>query len=149
MQLSLETATPSDLDAVKALVEAAYRPWVAEVGLEPGPLHDDYAARIAAGQVRLAQVDGRLAGLLVLIQAGDHLLLDNVAIAPGMQGRGLGRALVDKAEETAWRLGLPEVRLYTHARMTSNIALYERLGFHETHRVTEKGFDRVYMAKPV
>ena len=31
--------------------------------------------------------------------------------------------------------------------MTENLALYRRLGFHETGRISEKGYDRVYMAK--
>jgi hypothetical protein len=31
--------------------------------------------------------------------------------------------------------------------MTENIALYGRVGFRETARVSEKGFERVYMAK--
>ena len=35
--------------------------------------------------------------------------------------------------------------LYTHVLMTENQALYRRLGYVETGRVTEKGFDRVYM----
>lgn len=33
--------------------------------------------------------------------------------------------------------------------MTENIALYTRLGFKETGRICEKGFERVYMAKPL
>lgn len=31
--------------------------------------------------------------------------------------------------------------------MTENLALYGRLGFCETGRVSEKGYERVYMAK--
>jgi hypothetical protein len=31
--------------------------------------------------------------------------------------------------------------------MTENIALYTRIGFVETRRISEKGFDRVYMTK--
>ena len=31
--------------------------------------------------------------------------------------------------------------------MTENIALYLRIGFVETRRVSEKGYDRVYMTK--
>jgi hypothetical protein len=31
--------------------------------------------------------------------------------------------------------------------MTENIALYTRIGFVETHRISEKGYDRVYMTK--
>jgi hypothetical protein len=33
--------------------------------------------------------------------------------------------------------------------MTENIALYGRIGYAETHRATEKGLNRVYMAKPL
>jgi ribosomal protein S18 acetylase RimI-like enzyme len=31
--------------------------------------------------------------------------------------------------------------------MTENLALYRRLGFRETGRLGEKGYDRVYMSK--
>ena len=33
--------------------------------------------------------------------------------------------------------------------MTENIALYLRLGFAETHRAVEDGYERVFMRKPV
>lgn len=41
------------------------------------------------------------------------------------------------------------MRLYTNVLMTENLALYGRLGFRETGRVSEKGYERVYMAKAV
>ncbi len=63
------------------------------------------------------------------------------------QGQGLGRRLVAFAESEARRLGYAELRLYTHATMTENIALYTRLGFCETGRGREAGYDRVFMAK--
>ena len=47
----------------------------------------------------------------------------------------------------ARRRGHSQVRLYTHVLMVENVAIYGRLGFLETHRVTEKGYDRVYMTK--
>jgi hypothetical protein len=31
--------------------------------------------------------------------------------------------------------------------MTSNIALYQRTGYEITHRITERGLNRVYMEK--
>jgi ribosomal protein S18 acetylase RimI-like enzyme len=43
--------------------------------------------------------------------------------------------------------GWQEIRLYTNASMTENIALYRKIGYVETARVNEKGFDRVYMTK--
>ena len=63
------------------------------------------------------------------------------------QGKGHGRTLVAFAEAEARRRGHAEIRLYTHVLMAENLAIYGRLGFAETHRVTEKGYDRVYMMK--
>ena len=109
---------------------------------------DDYDRRIAAGQAWVLEDGGTVAGVLVLEDAeGSALLLDNVAVAPAAQGKGHGRALVAFAEEEACRRGCDQVRLYTHVLMTENLALYRRLGFHETRRISEKGYDRVYMAK--
>ena len=48
---------------------------------------------------------------------------------------------------TARRRGHVGLRLYTNVLMTENFALYERLGFRETGRVSEQGFERLYMAK--
>ena len=42
---------------------------------------------------------------------------------------------------------MSEIHLYTHALMTENIALYRRIGFVETQRVSEKGYERVYMTQ--
>jgi hypothetical protein len=41
------------------------------------------------------------------------------------------------------------VRLYIHALMARNIALYTKRGYVETDRREEKGFSRVFMAKRV
>ena len=51
------------------------------------------------------------------------------------------------AEERARFLGLPETRLYTHERMTANIAFYTRLGYDQVVRRVEDGFARVFMRK--
>jgi ribosomal protein S18 acetylase RimI-like enzyme len=91
--------------------------------------------------------DSAIVGILVLEQAPDGLLLDNIAVAPGQQGKGHGRRLLEFAEAEAMRRGWNQIHLYTNALMTENIALYRRIGYTETARVTEKGFDRVYMTK--
>jgi GNAT superfamily N-acetyltransferase len=108
---------------------------------------DDYAARIAAGQ---AFVTGDpVKGLIVLIDAADHLLLDNIAVDPAAHGTGVGRALLQFADREAVRRGYGELRLYTHAKMTENVALYARSGWTETHRATQNGFPRVFFRKTV
>ena len=58
----------------------------------------------------------------------------SVAVSRHFEGRGFGVRLLRWAEERARATGLPEVRLYTNARMEKNIALYSAFGFTETGR---------------
>ena len=108
---------------------------------------DDYAQRIANGQAWVLEEKPALVGLLVLEDAADALLLDNVAVPSSAQGKGHGRALIAFAEAEARRRGHVRVRLYTNVLMVENMAFYGRLGFRETGRACEKGYDRVYMVK--
>jgi GNAT superfamily N-acetyltransferase len=109
---------------------------------------DDYARLIADGVVSvLEDADAAIAAIIVLLAKSDHLLLDNIAVRPDRQGQGLGRQLIAFAEAEARRLGFMELRLYTHETMTENIALYTRLGFAETGRGHDAGYDRVFMTK--
>jgi len=112
-------------------------------------MDDDYAARIDHGQVDVVVTGTELVGLIVLVAHDDHLLIDNVAVDPDFQGRGAGRALLSHAEKVAATHGLFELRLYTNAAMTENLELYPRLGYRETGRRTEHGFQRVFFAKPL
>jgi len=129
-------------------VNEAYAHYIERMGKPPGPMLDDYARRIEAGQVWVLESDGAIAGLVVLEDQGQgSLLLDNIAVSPSAQGQGIGRRLIAFTETEARRRGCQQVRLYTHVLMVENIALYTRLGFRETDRISEKGFDRVYMAK--
>jgi ribosomal protein S18 acetylase RimI-like enzyme len=143
----IRLAGPGDLAAVEALVEAAYARYIPRIGRRPGPMLDDYAALIAGRRVHVLCDEGGTAGILVLIPEEHAMLVDNVAVRPDAQGRGYGRALMDFAEREARARGLRTIRLYTNEAMTENIALYERLGFVETHRADENGFRRVYMTK--
>lgn len=144
----IRPAHRKDAEAVRRLVNDAYGHYVARLGKPPGPMLDDYARRIADGQAWVLDETGAITGLLVLEDVqGGALLLDNVAVSPSAQGKGHGRALVAFAEQEARRRGHGMVQLYTHVLMTENLALYRRLGFRETGRVSEKGYKRVYMAK--
>ena len=143
----IRPAQPEDADIIRDIVHAAYRHYIARIGKPPGPMLDDYARRIANHQAWVLEEAGRIMGILVLEQTDEGFLLDNIAVAPHAQGGGYGRILVAFAEAEGRRRGYGKIHLYTHALMTENQALYKRLGFVETRRVTEKGFDRVYMTK--
>lgn len=147
--MTIRAAVPDDLPAMQEIVEGAYSPYIERMGRPPGPMLDDYAKRIGLKQASVAEYDGRVGGLLVLIDEDDHLLLDNIAVHPDAQGRGLGRQLLDFAEAEACRRNYDELRLYTHESMTENIVLYSKLGWEETGRATQAGFERVFMKKKV
>jgi ribosomal protein S18 acetylase RimI-like enzyme len=146
----IRPAQSEDVAAIRQLVHDAYGHYVARLGKPPGPMLDDYGWRIAEGQAWVLEDGGALAGVLVLENVeGSALLLDNVAVAPAAQGKGYGRALVAFAEAEARDRGHAQLRLYTHVLMRENLELYRRLGFEETGRITEKGYERIYMAKRV
>ena len=144
----IRPAHPADQRAVEAIVHAAYAVYVERIGKPPGPMLDDYRRLIEECAVSVVEeADGAIAALIVLLDKPDHLLLDNIAVRPDRQRQGLGRRLVAFAESEARRRGCREVRLYTHVTMTENIALYTRLGFVETGRRHDGGYDRVFMTK--
>ncbi|HEY0051783.1 MAG TPA: GNAT family N-acetyltransferase [Caulobacteraceae bacterium] len=145
----IRPARPEEAPLLAALVERAYAPWVPVVGRRPFPMQDDYAARIEAGEAWVLDDAGAIHALLVIETHPDHLMLDNIAVDPARQGMGDGRVLLDFAEAEARRRGLPEVRLYTNVLMERNVALYAKRGYAETERRQEKGFARVFMAKPI
>jgi N-acetylglutamate synthase-like GNAT family acetyltransferase len=143
----IRPARQNDRAGVEALVRAAYEIYIERIGKPPGPMLDDYERRIADNAVHVLDAETGIAALVVLLPQSDHLLVDNIAVRPDQQGRGLGRRLLSFAEDEARRLGLTELRLYTHVRMVENIAYYTRRGFAETGRRQEAGYERVFMRK--
>jgi len=144
----IRRARPADGAAVESIVNEAYAIYIDRIGKPPGPMVDDYGPLIAAGAVHVFEPDGQpVEAIIVLLEKPDHLLLDNIAVRRDRQGQGLGRRLIAFAEDEARRLGHAEIRLYTHVTMVENVALYTRLGFAETGRGRDAGYERVFMTK--
>jgi GNAT superfamily N-acetyltransferase len=133
-ELVLRRATPADAEAVRALTRDAYAKWVPVIGREPRPMTADYDRAVVEHRIDLLEDDGRLAALIEMSPEVNHLLIVNIAVQPGRQGNGLGTRLLGHAEGVAHSLGLPELRLYTNAAFSSNIALYRRRGYVEDRR---------------
>lgn len=144
---SLRRADAADAASVELLAERAYEKYIPRINRRPAPMDADYASLISAANVWLLTCDRQLVGSLVTIVNNDHLLLESIAVAPEAQGRGYGALLLRRAEDDAHEAGLTEVRLYTNAAMTENIAMYPRFGYVETHRAGQDGFRRVFFSK--
>jgi ribosomal protein S18 acetylase RimI-like enzyme len=144
----IRPASAKDVEAIRLIVRDAYSKYVERIGREPAPMSADYAALVASGTVWVATNDrDEPLGVLVIDARPTSLVLENLAVAPGFQGRGIGRALIRFAEDRAIELGLDEVTLYTNEKMTENIALYGSLGYVEVARRREEGFERVFFRK--
>ncbi|WP_286896544.1 GNAT family N-acetyltransferase [Achromobacter sp. UBA2119] len=149
LALLIRVALAGDVPALERIVREAYSPYIARNGATPGPMLDDYPARVAQGVVHVLESKVGIEGLIVLIPESDDscMLLDNIAVSPTAQGKGHGRTLLQWAEDSARRAGFSRIRLYTQEVMSENIAIYTRRGYVETHRATEIGLKRVFMQK--
>ncbi|MBP7000301.1 GNAT family N-acetyltransferase [Amaricoccus sp.] len=148
--VAIRPAAAADEPAIRACAAQAFARYVPLIGRRPAPMDANFAAQIAAGEIRVAaDPAGALQGYVAFRAEPPAMLLDAVAVLPAAAGRGVGKALIAACEAAARRLALAEVRLYTNERMTSNLAMYPRLGYVETARHTEDGFSRVYFRKPL
>lgn len=130
---------------MKAVTDAAYEHYIERIGLVPQPMRRDHAANVAAGQVYVT--GDPVVGLVVIEERADHLYLDNIAVRPDAQGQGVGGRLLRFVEAHARALGLPEVRLYTNAKMWENQEIYPKFGYEVVERRVDGPYDRVHYRK--
>ena len=90
-KVRLRQAADADAPAILTLTRAAYAKWVPVIGREPKPMTADYAAAVRDHRIDLLYLGDDLAALIETIREADHLLIENVAVAPAFQGRGFGR----------------------------------------------------------
>lgn len=128
--------------------EDAYEQYVAAIGKKPAPMVADFGSLIASGSVYVAaETDAELIGFIVFYQEDDHFMLENVAVRSSAAGKGVGKLLIAFCEEKAKQAGAKRIKLYTNEKMSENLSIYPHLGYQETDRKTEDGFNRVFFEK--
>ena len=149
--LTFHRAGAGDAAAVRALTRAAYAKWCALIGREPKPMTVDYDRAVREHMIDLLidSAGPRLVGLIEMVPKPDHLLVENVAVAPDAQGRGLGHRLMRHAERTTAALSLPQVRLYTNKAFEPNLRFYIGLGYRIDREEPFRGGFIVHFSKPV
>ena len=85
--LSLRRAVAADAGAVLALTRMAYAKWVPLIGREPKPMTADYERAVAEHIIDLWEEGGELLALIEMIPEADCLLVENIAVRPGLQGK--------------------------------------------------------------
>jgi ribosomal protein S18 acetylase RimI-like enzyme len=146
---SIRRARAEDARAVQALVRSAYAKWVPVVGREPLPMVADYDRAVRDHEIDLVHANGELVGLIETIRNPDHLFIENVAVTPAHQGRGLGRRLLAHAERKAGDYGVAEIRLATNSAFESNVRLYQSIGYRIDRTEPFMGGAAIYMSKRI
>lgn len=116
----LRRARDADVAEIRLLVNAAYQR-LGDMGLNFTGVYQDEAMtreRMANGEVYLLELAGKLVGTVRLARKSPpeeppHLYVNQLAVDPAHQRRGLGGQLMDLAEERAKELGVDRVRLDT------------------------------------
>jgi GNAT superfamily N-acetyltransferase len=147
MSVIIREASRVDAPAAKACVAASFELYIARIGKPPAPMLLDFAAEIEARRVWVAEVDGNVAGVLVQYETEQGFYIDTVAVAPDHQGAGVGKALLQFAEQEALRRGYDSLYLCTNTKMTENQIFYPRIGYVEYDRKLDDGYDRVFYRK--
>ena len=145
----IRRATADDVPALALIAEAAFAPFVVRIGQKPAPMVADFAAYVAEGAAYVAEASGVVAGYIATFEKDTSQFIENVAVHPSHHGEGIGRSLLYFAEQEADDNGLERLYICTNVQMIENLDFYTRLGYVETHRVSEDGFDRVYFEKRI
>ena len=123
--LAIRSFDAADTEAVIALWRACglVRPW--------NDPHKDIARKLTAQPelFLVACVDGFTVGSAMVGFDGHRGWVYYLAVAPEMQRRRIGRALIERAEELLLERGCPKFCLMVRRENTAVLAFYRELGF--------------------
>jgi ribosomal protein S18 acetylase RimI-like enzyme len=141
--LTFRNATPADVDAIVSLVTSAYRGdasragWTTEADFLDGNRIDPAVLQVdierPCSRVVLAERDGTLLACAHVADEGGHGYFGMFSVVPGLQGGGIGKALLAECERIArvdWQL--PDMRMTVIDVRDELIAFYERRGYRRT-----------------
>lgn len=144
-----------DWDALLTLIQRAFTFMDGRID-PPSSLHRMDAnalAEKAKAEICLLAHDGyRITGCVFCDPRADQLYVGKLAVDPERQGKGIGRALMDRAEAEARHLGLIGLELETRIELVENHRHFAKAGFRKSGETAHPGFGRptsITMRKPL
>jgi predicted N-acetyltransferase YhbS len=142
--LQVVPAGPERAEDVHRVTQAAFEP---HRKLDPpsGAGRESVAAAIdalSAGGGAIAELEGRPVGCLRWrIDENGDFRVGRLAVVPGLQRRGIGRALMLWAEGEARRRGCDGIVVGVRIPLFGNLAFYRSLGYEVTGEHSHDGYD--------
>jgi ribosomal protein S18 acetylase RimI-like enzyme len=154
LPLCFRSAIASDVPAIAALVQAAFRGdesrqgWTTEADFLNGERISAQAitALIADPKTRvvLCYRQGALVGTAKLVVHNEHCSFGLFAVQPTLQAAGLGKALLAECERVARaELSCLEMRMQVISIREELLAFYERRGYRRTGEYSPFPYDEV------
>jgi len=145
-EFTIRQATVADAESLQECMVAAYSIYLEnlkEISLPP--LEVDYASEILNYPTWVAEREGKIVGGLIVTFEESCAVISNIAVHPAAQGIGLGRALLEFAEQQAREKQYTQMRLATHVLLAENVSLYQHLGW----SVVDRDSVRISMEKQI
>jgi len=160
MDLAFRFATAADVPALVALVESAYRGeasragWTTEADFLEGQRTDaDEVADLVAdsdSRVLVAELERKVVACCHLENRGDYAYFGMFAVRPGVQGGGVGKAVIAEAERVAREaFGVREMHMTVISVRDELIAWYARRGYARTGKTSPFPYGDERFGKPL
>ena len=124
-EVQIRPLEPGEEDAVAALWQRCglSRPW-------NDPHRDIQRKRAVQPDLLLVAVaDGRVVGTVMVGYDGHRGWINYLAVDPDLQRRGLGRRLMQEAEQRLAAMGCPKVNLQVRTSNVAVLAFYRSIGY--------------------
>lgn len=147
MNFIIRQAIDEDVGHVTLCVCQAFMHYILLIGKQPQPMLDNYKALIDTQKVVVATLEEKIAGVLVLDINEEGFCIETLAVYPVAQGAGIGRKLINFAENVAKNSGFKSIYLSTNRLMTKSQQIYSHLGYEVYDERVINGYDRLYLRK--
>jgi ribosomal protein S18 acetylase RimI-like enzyme len=137
--ITFRKAQLSDVDSLNTLVNSAYRGtsaktgWTTEADLIDGQRTDPDALtemiEDSKAYIELAFENEELIGCIYLKKFEPELYIGMLTVKPGLQGKGLGKTLMSRAQDHGRAWNLKTTRMTVISERPELINYYERMGF--------------------
>jgi len=147
--MKIRQAHAEDAEVLRLIAQKAFSHYVACMGKQPAPMLANFDYHLRFDRCMIAEMNSLPVGYAILQFSDAEPLMDTLAVLPEYQRQGVGRRLMQESERVIREKGFSSYQLYSNIHMTETINWYLKCGFQKQKQITEDGFERVYLRKPL